>query len=351
MSCFKNTFAGGIEMAEDKTLLKKDLALILKIDTKLHYDNIAEVKKVYQTLADKKMFGTSIGQRYLKKLESVIQGNDTDKCIFCGKQSIKQSVMCSNCLAKLQPPTEAITKSEAVLSTENVIREEAQPHDEVIETDLGIHAEKKDKKTSIIKIIAVLVVAIILISIGLDTVFTILMLVSLGVLIYNAVKKKPKRNAAIAFVVFFVLTGVAGMFETDSNTDDVLKYLGTPQSEVFEDYSADNFYSEYNLLTNEGKVENGKPYITMTANGNVCTVIIESGMNSSLNVAGVYIGDSVDDMCNSMKKVNAVYDTEYSISGTLETYTFKYDDYNVQVIFKIQSGMITRISCTTNDVK
>lgn len=338
-------------MADDKVLLKKDLALIIKLNSKLHYDNIDEVQKIYQTLVEKNMFVSSLGQRYLKKLEVIIQGANNNTCLLCGKSSTTKSVICSECLTKLQPTTENITKAEQIQSIQNTAKEKIAPYKEKAETVEGIKVEKKDKKIDIKKTIAIIGVAVLLISIGLDMVFTILMLVSLGILIYNTVKKKPKRNAAIAFIVFFILTGVVGMLETDSNTDDVLSYLGMPQSEVLEEYSADNFYSEYNLLTNEGKAEDGKPYITMTANGNVCTVILESGMNSSLNVAGVYIGDSVDDMNNSMKKVNGVYDTEYSISGTLETYTFKYDNYNVQVIFKIQNGMITRISCTTNDVK
>ena len=337
-------------MAEDKTLLKKDLGLIIKLNSKLHYDNLEEVKKIYQTLMSKNMFSTSVGQRYLKKLELIIQGKNTATCIFCGKQCNSKSVICSDCLEKLQPqtvqqPVESSASDDSKTKEEVKMPVDSNTSEQVIQTGIN------DKKKNIIKIIAILIVAIILVAIGLDTIFTILMLVSLGILIYKAVKKKPKKKAAIAFVVFFVLTGIVGMFEGDVDADNVLSYLGTPQSSVFEDYNADNFYSEYNLLTNEGNAENGKPYVTLTSNGNVCTVILESGMKSSLNVEGVYIGDNLADIESAMNKADAVYDSEYSIAGTLETYTLKNDNYNIQIIFKLENGIVTRISCTTNDVK
>jgi len=338
-------------MAEDKTLLKKDLGLVIKLNSKLHYNNIEEVKKIYQTLVEKKMFVSSLGQRYLKKLELIIQGKNNNTCLFCGKQCTAQSVICSECLGKMQPQNEVKPQTEKVSTIKEATIKEMPVSENIDEQTKTVQDKGKNKKKSIIKIAVILVVAIILISIGLDTIFTILMLVSLGFLIYNGIKKKPKRNAAIAFVIFFILTGITAMFETDSNTYDVLNYLGTPQSEVFEDYSADNFYSVYNMLTNEGKIEDGKPYVTMTSNGNVCEVILESGMNSSLNVVGVHIGDSMVDMRNLMDEANVEYDTEYSIPSVLETYRLKYENYNVQIIIRIQDGRITRISCTTNDVK
>lgn len=339
-------------MAEDKDLLKKDLALIIKLNSKLHYDDIAEVKKIYQAFASKNMFATSIGQRYLKKLESIIQGKNTATCIFCGKQCDSKSVICLECLEKLQPSTKQIVQPvETSTTDDSITKEKTKISDDSHLPEKAIQTETKDKVKNITKIVAIVVATVILIAIGLDTVFAILMLVSLGIIIYNTIKRKPKRNAVIAFAVFFVLTGIFGMFEEDTNADNILLYLGTSQSEVFEDYNADNFYSEYNLLTNEGTAEGGKPYVTLTSSGNVCTVILDSGMNSSLNVAGVYIGDSLADIESAMKKVNAVYDSEYSMAGILETYTFKSDSYNIQVIFKLENGMVTRISCTTNDVK
>jgi hypothetical protein len=47
-----------------------------------------------------------------------------------------------------------------------------------------------------------------------------------------------------------------------------------------------------------------------------------------------------------MKKKKAVYDTSYSIQGSLETYRFTYDGYDVRVIFKISGSMVDRISVT-----
>lgn len=90
-------------MAEDKMLVKKDLALILKINQKLSYDNISAVQKVHDTLLQKQLFHSSLGKRYINKLERVIQGEDTDKCLFCGKINISKTAICEECLSRFQP--------------------------------------------------------------------------------------------------------------------------------------------------------------------------------------------------------------------------------------------------------
>lgn len=181
-------------MAEDKTLLKKDLGLIIKLNSRLHYDNIEEVKKVYHTLVEKNMFVSSLGQRYLKKLELIIQGTDNVTCLLCGKECVSKSVICPECSKRIHLSTEKnvqpVKPSEA---DDTKIRDGVQIQPDLNSSEKVEQAETNDKKKKTIKIIAVSLGVVILAAIGLNTIFTILMLVSLGVLIFDTIKKKPKK--------------------------------------------------------------------------------------------------------------------------------------------------------------
>lgn len=86
-------------MTDEKDLIKKDLCLITQIDNKLHYNDILTVQKIYDAVTQKGMFKTSLGKRYVNKLEQIINGTDAVKCILCGKslQAPKKTVICIDC--------------------------------------------------------------------------------------------------------------------------------------------------------------------------------------------------------------------------------------------------------------
>jgi hypothetical protein len=347
-----NFYYGGLSMNEDKALLKKDLILVLKLNSKLNYGNIDEVQKTYDEITEQNLLTTSVGKRYLEKLKQILNGTDSYSCMFCNAQTTQESIICKECLAKFQhPASNENTKQKADnVPTELVASEKSEVKDNHTDnteaaTDAKNNGGKKvDKKKIAIGVAALIVVIAIISAIGLSKIFTALFVVSLGVLIYKCVKKKPKRNAIIAVVVFLVLAGVAEMFSGGSG-DDLLAYLGTSQEKVFKEYEQANFYTQNGLLTNENKAETGKAYITLS-NGKVVDIVIQSGMYSSYNVAGVHIGDDYSTIAKAMKKKKAVYDTSYSIQGSLETYRFTYDGYDVQVIFKMSGSMVDRISVT-----
>ena len=89
-------------MTEDKALIKKDLVLILKLDSKLNYEDIGEVKQVHAAAVNRKLFSTSVGQRYLNKLNQIINGIGKEECLFCGGTTNTDSVVCASCLNKLK---------------------------------------------------------------------------------------------------------------------------------------------------------------------------------------------------------------------------------------------------------
>lgn len=102
-------------MAEDKELLKKDIVKIIKIDSMMHYENIEEVKRIHGEVVEQKMFSTFIGQRYIKKLEQVLQSNHFS-CFFCDNEIADKKLICNECLSKLHvkkvQPLQEITPEE-----------------------------------------------------------------------------------------------------------------------------------------------------------------------------------------------------------------------------------------------
>jgi hypothetical protein len=206
------------------------------------------------------------------------------------------------------------------------------------------HSTNNTKSKMIRAAILIAVIAIVA-AVGLNTIFTIFMLISLGVLIYNCVKKKPKRNAIIAFAVFLILTGITGGFESGVD-DDVLSYLGTPQKKVFQDYDQSNFYNKQNVLTNNGMAENGMAGITLK-NGEVSAVELTSGTNASYHVAGVHIGDDASAVEKAMKKKKAVCGTYTAGSASsVAIYYFKDNGNNIQVVFYMTDNIVDLIICS-----
>ena len=108
-------------MDENKELLKKDLQIILQLDSKMNYANIDAVKKVYTHIVEKEIFRSSLGQRYLKKLEGIISGKNTNTCVFCSKDLTDGKIICGNCLDKLTH-IDSSRKEETVPAPQKVVK-------------------------------------------------------------------------------------------------------------------------------------------------------------------------------------------------------------------------------------
>ncbi len=69
-------------MEDEKTLLKKDLAVILKIDQRIDYGNVENIRKIHDTIVEREMFHTALGTRYINRLEQVLQEMDSSLLEF-----------------------------------------------------------------------------------------------------------------------------------------------------------------------------------------------------------------------------------------------------------------------------
>lgn len=180
--------------------------------------------------------------------------------------------------------------------------------------------------------------------IGFDMVFECCAFISLILLIYKAVKKKPKKNAGIAFVVFLALSGVFGLMTGSGRVpDNVLDYMGTKDRAVYKAYDKSDFYDNgYGTLANETNNHSGLPHIILY-NGKVRGITLDSGMHASLNVGGLHIGDSYNQAETCMAKQKAD-----RVPGFPMKYNLRYKGNDLNIIIYLDNldtnGIVTRIA-------
>lgn len=405
-------------MADEKELMRKDLAMVLKLDAQIDYSQKVIVEKHYKDITRQGLLTTPYGKRYMRRLEQIINGDTVhNQCAFCNSQTQGDTLICPTCMAKLRKPVavycrncgnkmnisditcpvcgknkdegykfcahcgkevpmpdmETLTNNvknksrefaeqAAKIAKENVqsIAEKGTKLAEDITADTKIVKEEKAKnenkskerksmnKKSILAWIAVLLTAVIIVgTIGLDTVFAFFAFVSLVVLAYKTVKKKPKRNAVIVSVVLLILSGMTGSLN-NGMPNNVLDYIGTKESVVYRTYDKSDFYVEEltgRWKENERNNKSGLPHI-MIEDGKVVHVILESGMTASLNACGLYIGDTVSQAEACMKKLNAtlvnqaIQEYKGNLYGELE-YSFRYNGKDMGIRIGIAENSIS----------
>lgn len=85
----------------NRELLRKDLTNVLRLNEKIDYDNLEEVQKVYNMVIQKNLFKTALGQKYIKRLEQIINKTDQfDQCLLCKNDQDNLSLVCTQCLKK-----------------------------------------------------------------------------------------------------------------------------------------------------------------------------------------------------------------------------------------------------------
>lgn len=87
---------------QEKALVKKDLVLCLKLNSKLgDYQNLIAVQKVYNWIEKEPKFQTVIGKRYVKRLGEVLEGKtDFVDCVLCKGVIMDGTAICAECLQK-----------------------------------------------------------------------------------------------------------------------------------------------------------------------------------------------------------------------------------------------------------
>lgn len=86
---------------KNEELVKKELLMILKLNSKLNYQRKEEIKKMHAAIAERKMFTTPLGLKYMKRLEQIGKGEEIlKKCILCAGDLDNHSLICTKCIKK-----------------------------------------------------------------------------------------------------------------------------------------------------------------------------------------------------------------------------------------------------------
>lgn len=200
-----------------------------------------------------------------------------------------------------------------------------------------------DKKKVVILAIIAVIVSCILGDLGFAEILASAFVISLGILIYRAVKKKPKKNAAIATAVFFVLVAVTGIFEEEGVPDNVLDYLGTEEKVVYQTYDKKDFQKTSERTVTNAKTYTGDLPIVTIHDGKVYTVMIDKNSKNSFHVNGLHVGDDLKRVEECMKELGAV---PLQMDNSMIWCTFSHKGSATSFIIGLSGGYVDQLAVT-----
>lgn len=391
-----------MDTVSQKELARKDIERIAKLDAQIDYSQVAVVEQYYRQISQKGILTTPIGKKYMERLKQVIGGSaDWYKCLFCNSRTGGSTMICPVCQAKLskQPakfcrscgaqmpigsgacPVCGKTEKEGYQYCAHCGKEVPLPDLDFLSNymkqksmDFTVQTAKKARKSAqnmakqggkfkqkqgaksiagkAAMAFAVLAAVGTLVKFGQQIITGVLIFcaaISLGRLIYKAVKKEPWKKPAMLFMVFLLLTGAADTFGNAGSVggDNVLDYIGAKESAVYKVYGKDGFYSDGICMVNERSNTSGLPHISID-DGKVVGCKLVRGMDAALHVSGLHIGDTKDQIEPCMKKLHADQ-TEDNLSqanggwhGVL-TYTCRYHRKDVTITIVVSNSVVSEI--------
>lgn len=284
-------------MEENKEALKQDLELVIKLNGQLDYSNISSVKELCASIGEQKLLNTSAGQKYIKKLKQILEGSDDNSCIFCGKPSRENSVICEACLAKELPNRNLNTvKADDISKTNHTVQADEMIRKVGVAASAVFNQENLEKAKTVAKKATSKV----------DERFkefdekTDMKNKASG--IFGRLKRfwgkrsKKQRIVIIGILVFLII----GVFAGGGGSDNYLDVLGMAKEEVDAEYgtpvgieliSGMNFYRYSNGLCTEYK---------SVPSGQIADCVGIFGSTGQL--LGVKYGDSVRSAEKSLEK-------------------------------------------------
>lgn len=370
---------------QEKALVKKDLALCIKLNAKLgDYQNRNTVQKMYNWIGMERRFCTAIGKRYVKRLEEVLEGEtDFVDCVLCRGFLMDGVAVCEECLQKYQIliPQSSEQKVQAENSTTQKMTALSR---QAANTAKQIGMTAKDNLNTVSAKINEFTVENETVSAAKD---------KLRGIADNGMEKLQENPAAakamekgkeqakkahgkwrgmskrkrilIVAVCVLLFAGAVNELSFSGNVggDNVLEYLGADEKEVYKVYDKDDFYSFADmgvLLMNNENNRSGLPHISIAlSDGKVDACTLESGMNASLHVGGLHIGDDVDKIEPCVKKLksgdNILLGEQQAPDGNWYggyIYLCKYKGKKIDVTIHSFNGKISEINVTRrNDLE
>lgn len=359
---------------QEKALVKKDLALCLKLNAKLgDYQNLNAVQKIYNWIGMESRFQTVIGKRYVKRLGEVLEGEtDFVDCVLCNGFMMDGTAVCADCLQKyrnlipqstepqIQAENGTVQKmtafSRQAATTAKQVGATAKDNLHMVSAKISEFTEENETVNATkdkLKGMA---------DSGMEKLQSnpeVAKAMEKGKEQANKAKRKwrgmsrKKRIVAVVVCVLLFLGAISELSSSGSvGGDNVLDYIGADEKEVYKVYDKADFYSYYDtMLINDEKNRSGLPNISISLyDGKVSGCTLESGMNASLHVGGLHIGDDVSKIEPCVKKLKAGNNgspgEQMASDGNsygAYSYSCKYKGKDINVVISSINGMITEI--------
>ncbi|CRZ35085.1 hypothetical protein DFR55_12915 [Herbinix hemicellulosilytica] len=326
-------------MELDKEQMKNDIIMITKISLQIDYSNRTKVKEIYDALTDRKILKTSIGNNYLKRLEKLYHGENTDhKCVICGQESGDNPIICKNCLNRIQ-----IVRNETASGKEEVSPTEDKKNLQV-EANKGIengmkllseHIKNADKFVSdTAKVVS-------------EKSNKVIQTVNEKSIDKNPISSKNKKWIWVIGILFvcYIISKAFGL-DSSINEDDMITLIGQNVSDINKLYGEGKLYDAINAVTySNGLAVNYDSEDTLK----IIYVSIESPNSETL--CNISIGDTVNKATDEMNNLEAKIIEEKAAAGYsveergYRVYSVDYDGKTMICSVNFQGGVVTRVAC------
>ena len=324
-------------MESDKELMKQDIIMVTKISLQIDYLNRTQVKEIYDKLIERKILKTSIGSKYLKRLEMIIHGEEPEHvCVICGQEAGGNPIICKNCLGKIQIVKSEIAPKKDVVSQNDDkknLKEETYNRIEKGREVLSEHIKNADKAVNdTAKFVS-------------EKTKKVIGKVNEKPKVDNPTSKKNKWMWIIGILLGCYIVSKAFGLNSSISDEDTLSLIGQNINDTNELYGEGKLYDAIKAVTySNGLAVNYDSGGTLK----IIYVSIESPYNGTL--CNLSIGETVDAVTEEMNDLDAqVVEEEAAAGYSVEergyrNYSFEYDGKSMKCCVSFQGGVVTGVS-------
>ena len=325
-------------MESDKELMKQDIIMVTKISLQIDYLNRKQVKEIYDKLMERKILKTSIGSKYLKRLEMIVHGEDADHiCVICEQEAGGNPIICKNCLGKIQIVKSEISPQKEVISQNDDKKNFKEETYNSIEKGREVLSEHMNNADKTINDTAQFVS---------DKTEKVIEKVNGKSKDYNLTSKKKKKWMWVIGVLLgcYFISKAFGL-DSSISDEDTLSLIGQNINDTNKLYGEGKLYDAINAVA----YSNGLS-VNYDSEDTLKIIYVSIETPNSGTLCNLSIGDTVDTVTDTMNDLDAKLEEEEAAAGYsveemgYRDYSFEYDGKSMKCSVNFQGGVVTRVA-------
>ncbi len=325
-------------MESDEELMKQDIIMVTKISLQIDYFNRSQVKEIYDKLIERKILHTSIGNKYLKRLEMIFHGEEPEHtCVICGQNTGDNPVICKNCLGKIQIVRSETSSKKEVVSQDDDKKNLQEEINNSIEKGREMLSERMKNADKAVNDTAKFV--------GEKTKEVIGRVNEKSKENNSISKKKKKWMWVLGVILGCYFISKAFDLESSISDEDTLSLIGQDINDTNKLYGEGKLYDAINAVTySNGVSVNYDSEDTLK----IIYVSIESPYSGTL--CNFSIGEAIDAVTEEMNDLDAqVVEEEAAAGYSVEergyrNYSFEYEGKTMICSVSFQGGVVTGVA-------